>query len=138
MPKIKAIGDRIKTRAEKAEVIRFRLYPEDKDFDDFVKAQPVNFKPTIVVDCYLNGKLIPNLSKHEDFEPGKVSPLSKILEIKKVSRDNIQGNGEKKVFVSLVWVKNLTVGGKDMPAEFQCAPKSTLVDNYYSHSVYMQ
>jgi hypothetical protein len=124
----------IENRLRNIELVRFRMYPPDEDFNNFVECQMVYDIPDIVTDVYEDKHRNRQLSSRRPFVLNGPSPLESIRNIKLDITQH--ANNLSHVYVALHWKKDLV---KDGPTtSFQVAPISFLHDNMQTREVYLQ
>jgi hypothetical protein len=136
-PRTTDLCSRIGKRLEDTEILRFRVYPPDNDFDEYAVEQSKHLPPKLVVCCYRNGHEIEAMNRYEDYKPISPSPLADLKQIKTETL-NSMGAGENMVFITLLWTANQGSEKNKFITELQSSPDCMLQDNYFLHSVHKQ
>ena len=132
-PKIHQMKERIEQRLNNIELVRFRLYLSDEDFDEFVTRQ-ISFKvPDLIIDVYENDEINKSHSSRSAFETSDQSPLNRLNKAKLETMQ--KANKLSHIYVALHWKREIFRNGPT--TSFQIAPLRFLRGNYQTRGVFL-
>jgi hypothetical protein len=143
LKKVGGLVNQIKLRIENTELVRFRWFLGEEDFDKYIdyllqKGEVLQ----IVTDIYSDGKNVNSkvgAKQIQQFEPGTLKPSESLrLTKEKLLKKASQFGENPHVFISILYRKDIKRDGSKIVAELQSSLIETLRDNWDSRKFYFQ
>lgn len=141
--KVNSLINQIKLRMENTELVRFRWFLDEKDFDNHICYLLESGEALqIVTDIYADGKNINDkvgAKQIRQFEVGTLKPSEKLRSTKEEFLKKASQFGRNPhVFISILYRKNIKRYDSKLIAELQSSLIETLRDNWDSRRFYYQ